>query len=320
VDQEFNQMIANGGEIVDIIGVVPAECCVCQHCGGASNCPECGGKPEAQWLHTRGTITNFKSSFDWGMSQVANPGEISVSLSISGPTHWWPLNDVEWKFYGRNKPLYPLFDGTVSKNYHPYTPNWGGPEQSGYRKIVLDGSIMHDPANWIRGYSSVRNRRQRAIIATNDPLNPTISIPTPSTSTHVVDLPYVNWPAQPESLYYFSNLLTEGDISINVNTLTPHGELVETTASLDLDELNNITALGEEGILSDDSLIIGKYRGEYISQYLRNGTYPVDMYIPWLYSGGYPGETLIGRNEVSLVTTSDEGSIDFSYLHVFRRY
>lgn len=317
VDQQFNRLIANGGTVVPIIGVLPPECCPCEKCGG-SGCTDCSTKPESVWLLSYGVVTEYKSDYKQDFGQSFGMGELNVSMSIEGTTYWEPLNDISWKYYGRGLPIYPdMTVTTPTKHTHPFSPQLHLRSDSGFQYIV--GNFMYDPANWVRAYSRTRSRRARALLTSADPTTPTITLSDGVAFTYMVDIPYLNWPAPPRSLYYFANLPEEGTITITVETLTLTGLILENTAVLDLAELAaNIDLIG--GISPADTLIAGILDGSYNGLYLLGGGTDANIYVPWTKTGKYPGETPVGQSTITVLAEDTGQDIDFAYLHIFRRY
>lgn len=314
VDQQFRRLIANGGDVVPIIGLIPAEDCVCTLCGGAG-CPCCISAPEDMWLLSYGVVTEYKADYKQDYGQSFGSGELNVSMSIDGTTYWEPLNDVEWRFWGRNKPLYPDATGNIGKNVHPCVAQYYGRADQGFQKMIGLTPVMYDPANWVQAYSYVLNRRQRAVLPTDDPTLAVVTVTSVAPFVHYVNVPYINFPAQPRSMYYFSNLPTSGTITLTVSALTLHGYTVTNTATLDLAVVTALSGLDPDGILADDSIIIG-LNENLKTIYLKFGTTLVDMFVPWEYNGLYPGETFLGDNTVTVEISA--GSFDFSYAHIFR--
>lgn len=319
VDQQFNQLIANSGMVVPIIAVVPPECCPCQKCKGAG-CPDCTTKPESMWLVSYGMVTDYTADYKQDVGGRFGDGALPVSLSIEGVTYWEPLNDVEWKYYGREKPLYALTTSTIDKHSHPYMPRFNAKPDSGFRRVVGDTEIMYNPANWAKGYSRVLKRRARANMLTSDDTTPTVTLVSGVPHVHTVDLPYLNWPAQPRSMYYFDSFPILGTITIEVEAETTGGLRTSNTAVLDLEELFSNPYFTP--VPAYDALIAGPINGSFNGEYLLGGNTSADVYVPWVKTGLSPGEVYVGRNTVTVTFESiiPGATIDYSYLHIYRRY
>lgn len=319
VDQQFNRLIANGADVVPIIAAIPPECCPCQRCNG-TGCENCSNSQEFTWLLTYGTVTEYNSDYNREFNGSFGSGELNVSMTIEGPTHWEPLNDIEWKYWGTTKPTYPDMSSSAVKNGHPLYPVWHSRPDAGFQRIIGNGTFMYDPSNWIEAYRPVMNRRNRAQLVGYNSATPTITITEILPLTYTVDVPYYTWPAQPRSMYYFANLPQEGILSITVTGLTLHGVTVQNTATLDLAELNVNTEL-PGGISLIDVILAGDVNGNYNGLYLSGGGSPVGLYIPWERTGIYPGEVYVGRNTVEVsITDNPDAEIEFAYLHIYRRY
>ena len=316
VDQQLALLGANSGEIVPIIGVIPPECCTCQTCHG-TGCSDCSSKPEAMWVLSYGMVTDISSNYKQDVNTRFGSGELPVSLTLEGTTYWEPLNDIEWQYWGRGKPTYPDITGTVEKHTHPYEPRYTGRPDSGFQRCV--SNFMYEPANWVQAYSRVLSRRQRAVLTSTDYTTPTVTLSASTPLSYTVDVPYINWPAQPRSLYYFSNLPHTGNLTITVEALTLNGYAVSNTAVLDLDTLDGNSAL-VGGINPADAIIAGPIDGSFNGVYLAGGGTPLDMYVNWERTGQYPGELYVGRNTVTIEHSDSFNDIDCAWLHIFRRY
>lgn len=335
----FQRMMSLAGGSFQMIGVRGIEECYCRKCGACTTgnsdgrCRDCQELKFAQWMVICVELTSMKRVWEWDSGQQLPYDHIGIEMEVVPITPYWePLDQIRWRYWQSRKPDFTMTPGNAEFDdptiyLHPRriprpVSTDGGFQYLERRSHDLQG-LMLNPENWTLGYKGTQPRPDLGIV-TPGLLDAPVS--------HTFTVPLGAWPAPPRSLYYFSDFNNDGEINIEVTSTLPTLWEVSNQATLDLEVLDaNLANDGYEGVKSSDSMIVGD-TGLGGGIYLRDGVI-LDTYIPWEYTGRYPGQTCAGHNIIGVSAAPrpllglEEGEDPpgpvgdcYAHLHILRSY
>lgn len=328
---------------VPIIAYEPITACGNVNCNGS--CGKCQGTRKGRFLLTYGTVTAMRRTTQVEMGKFSQEDYATFNISLTLYPIWETVDRFRYKWWPKGKPTALTPEILPWQDYNeqfPQHPTWLNMSEVTYPKRADRGfsymrrssPVKENPFfypsmarygydQYVAGDEYQRNEFQPAWV-------PLYSTRLSSHWQEIgvedqiqrIQIPTHLWPAPPRSLYWFRMMPGTGTITISVDGITPLGETYQNVATLDLAQLDaNMAAAGFTGLDIGDQLNVGltSRGGGYL--YRWNPTVEemevINVYVPWNYTGHYPGETATG-----IFTTAIDGpeGIEWNQCHIFRTF
>lgn len=251
------------------------------------------------WIHTTGQVRQVTPNF----------GNDSIKVEIDYNPTWEVVNRYLWQFVRNVAPetVSPSIAAADDLHSVPKRKDIGSYGGMRFSRVFYDDALyMYDPDVW----ESWHLRRPIGYPITGWGTNLT------TITSYSFTVSRDDWSAPPRSMYQWTNLPTNGGITLSIYNQDDVWGTRETTAVLNLDELNNsLSSSGYTGIDSNDRVIIADYHGMN-SFIIRNNEVLEGVNPKWIYDSEFLGQTGFGVNRIMM--SVPDISVENCQLHTFR--
>lgn len=245
--------------------------------------------PSINWLLTHMTIEGVDRATNYITREAVQLSARQITVAAQQQTAWRRLSPWFWE-YRQSAPVNNPFDranqqeGLDNRFYHP--SKLASLSKRGFFRFWGDDLVRYAPSFWAKKYS---DGITGGLGADFDYLPLRVQLFPP----------FQDWNAQPLSLYAFTSLLGQGELTITVDRMADVFTPETYSSSLDLAEVDSqLNSLGYSGLLEEDVLIAGRC-SPFPSFILRDGEV-LSGFIPrWEYRGTIPGELSAGPNQIT---------------------